>query len=116
MPIDIEQFAEASDEELTEPTNAEKVVRFLFRHRDKAYTPAEIAEGAGVKKSSISTVLRRLRERQLVQHKGDYWAIDDEDRVQDAFAFHRVIADLDDRFGAEDLAEWREHASENSEE
>lgn len=116
MPIDIEQFTEASDEELTEPTNAEKVVRFLFRHRDKAYTPAEIAEGAGVKKSSISTVLRRLRERQLVKHKGDYWAIDDENRVREAFAFHQVIADLDDRFGEEDLAEWREHASENSEE
>lgn len=115
MPIDIERFTEASDEELTEPTNAEKVVRFLFRHRDKAYTPVEIAEGAGVKKSSISTVLRRLRDRNLVQHKGDYWAIGDEDRVREAFAFHQVMTELNDRFGEEDLGEWREYAAERTE-
>ncbi|WP_435183728.1 MarR family transcriptional regulator [Halobellus sp. EA9] len=115
MPIDIETFAEASDEELSEVTNAERVVRFLSRNDDKAFTPAEIADGAGVKRSSISTVLRRLRERDLVRHKGDYWAIGDEERVRDAFQFHRVTASLNERFGAEDAAEWREHAAGSDE-
>lgn len=113
MLIDIEQFTDASPEELSEPTNAERVVRFLLENDDKAYTPAEIAEGSGVKKSSISTFLRRLEDRNLVQHKGDYWAIGDEDTVRDAFRFHRILADLDDRFEAEDLDEWRDHAAED---
>ncbi|WP_327051084.1 helix-turn-helix domain-containing protein [Halomicrococcus gelatinilyticus] len=116
MPIDIETFSNASDEELTEVTNAEKVVRFLHRNNDKAFTPSEIAEGAGVKKSSISTVLRRLRERNLVEHKGDYWAIGDEKTVREAFRFHRSMEDLDDRFGAEDIDEWRDHAAANRDE
>ena len=116
VPIDIETFSDPSDEELTEVTNAEKVVRFLHRNNDKAFTPSEIAEGAGVKKSSISTVLRRLRERNLVEHKGDYWAIGDEETVREAFRFHRSMEDLDDRFGAEDIDEWRDHATANGDE
>lgn len=111
MPIDIETFTEASDEELTEVTNAEKVIRFLFRNDDKAFQPSEIAKGAGVKKNSISTVLRRLRERNLVEHKGDYWAIGDEETVRDAFYFHRTMENLNERFGAEDVEKWREHAA-----
>lgn len=114
MPIDIERFAEARDEELTDTTNAEKVVRFLVQHGDKAYTPAEIAEGAGVKRSSISTVLRRLENQDLVRHKGDYWAIGDIDRVTEAFRLHQVMEDLNERFGTEDLDEWRAAASEDA--
>lgn len=114
MPIDIETFTEATNEDLTEATNAEKVVRFLYRNDDKAFTPSEIAEGASVKKSSIGTVLRRLEDRDLVRHKGDYWALGDEKRVWDAFRFHRTMEGLDDRFGAEDLDEWREHAAEDT--
>lgn len=71
MPIDIETFTEASADDLIEVTNAEKVVRFLIRNYDKAFTPFEIPEGAGVKKNSIRTVLRRLEERDLMRHKGD---------------------------------------------
>lgn len=112
MPIDIETFSEASSTELSEVTNAEKVVQFLLHNNDKAFTPSEIAEGTGVKKSSISTVLRRLEDRELVQHKGDYWAIGDEETVRDAFQFKRVIADLDDRYGEEDADEWHEHAAD----
>lgn len=110
VPIDIDTFSEADGEELTEVTNAEKVVRFLFRNDDKAFTPSEISEGAGIKKNSIGTVLRRLRERDLVRHKGDYWAIGDEETVRDAFQFHRTVANLDDRLGQEDVDEWRAHA------
>lgn len=110
MPIDIETFTQASNEELTEVTNAEKVVQFLAQNNDKAFTPAEIVAGTDVKKTSISTVLRRLKDRELVQHKGDYWAIGDEERVRDAFQFHQTMKDIDERFGAEDIDEWREHA------
>jgi DNA-binding IclR family transcriptional regulator len=113
MPIDIKTFSESADEELTSVTNAELVVRFLYRNDDKAFTPAEIAESTGVKKTSIGTVLRRLEERDLLKHKGDYWAIGDEQAIRDAFHFQRNMDALDERFGAEDLDEWREHAATN---
>ena len=116
MPIDIETFTQASNEELTEVTNAEKVVRFLAQNNDKAFTPAEIAAGTDVKRTSISTVLRRLKNRQLVQHKGDYWAIGEEERVRDAFQFHQTMEDLYERLGAEDIDEWREHAADDGHE
>ena len=116
MPIDIDTFTEASTEELSGITNAEKVIRFLYQNRDKAFTPSEIAEGTGVKKTSISTVLRRLKEREFVQHKGDYWALGDEERVQDAYRFHHTMDDLDERFGAEDIDEWRQHAVKDANE
>ena len=111
IPIDIETFTESDDEELTAVTNAERVVRFLSRNDDKVFTPSEIADGTGVKNTSIGTVLRRLRERGLLEHKGDYWAIGGEQAVRDAFRFHRTMDDLDERFGAEDLEEWRDHAA-----
>lgn len=116
MPIDIDTFTEASTEELSGITNAEKVIRFLYQNRDKAFTPSEIAEGTRVKKTSISTVLRRLEERESVQHKGDYWALGDEERVRDAYRFHQTMDDLDERFGAEDIDEWRQHAVEDANE
>jgi hypothetical protein len=103
MPIDIDTFTEASTEELSGITNAEKVTQFLYQNR-----------GTGVKKTSISTVLRRLEEREFVQHKGDYWALGDEERVRDAYRFHQAMDDLDERFGAEDIDEWREHAVEDA--
>ena len=116
MPIDIERFTGSADEELTEVTNAERVIRFLYQNDDKAFTPSEIAEGTGVKKTSIGTVLRRLEERGLIEHKGDYWAIGDEQVVLNAFRFHQTMDALDERFGAEDLAEWRDHAATNQSE
>lgn len=112
VPIDIETFDEAAESDLGEPTNAEKVVRFLARNDDRAFTPSEIAEETGVKKSSIGTVLRRLEDRDLVRHKGDYWAIGNLETVRDAYDFHRTLADLDERFGEEDREEWRKHAAE----
>ena len=113
MPIEIDAFETATDDELRVPTNGERVLRFLLEYRDKAFTPVEIAEGTGVKQSSIGTVLRRLEDRDLVRHKGDYWAIGDEDAVRDAYEFGRVLDDLDDRFGQEDLDEWRTHAADD---
>lgn len=115
MPIDIETFDEGDPEALNELTNGEKVVRFLFENRDKAFTPSEIADGAGVKRSSIGTVLSRLEDRDLVRHKGDYWALGDLERVRSAYTTHKIMESLDDRYGEENIDEWREHAAEHPE-
>ncbi|ARS89856.1 MarR family transcriptional regulator [Natrarchaeobaculum aegyptiacum] len=114
MPIDIETFDASSEHELTGETNAERIITFLARNDDKAFTPAEIADGSGVKKGSVSTVLSRLEDKQLVRHKGEYWAIGDMDRVRDAYDFHRTVQRLDDQYGDEDLEEWQEHAAEDA--
>lgn len=112
MPIDIDTFDRADDEDLGEPTNAERVLGFLVANDEKAFTPAEIAEGTGVKRASIGTVLRRLEERALVRHKGEYWAAGDEDLIRDAYDLHRTIAALDEQLGTEDIDEWAAHAAD----
>lgn len=112
MPIDIETFDESSSDELNTLTNAEKVVQFLATNDDKAYTPSEIAEQIDIKKNSIGTVLSRLEDRDLVRHKGDYWAIGERETVRDAYSTHRIMEALDERYGEEDLEEWREYAAE----
>ena len=111
MPIDIETFDEASEDDLEKPTNGKRVVQFLVENDEQAFTPAEIADRTDVKRSSIGTVLRRLEERGLVRHKGAYWAAGDEDAIRDAYEFHRLLEAADDRFGEEDLDEWREYAA-----
>ncbi|MGQ3412531.1 MarR family transcriptional regulator [Natrinema sp. LN54] len=113
MPIDIETFDESSSDELNTLTNGEMVVRFLATNDDKAYTPSEIAERIDIKKNSIGTVLSRLEDRNLVRHKGDYWAIGERETVRDAYRTHRIMEALDERYGEEDLEEWREHAAED---
>ncbi|AGB33344.1 hypothetical protein C488_17336 [Natrinema pellirubrum DSM 15624] len=113
MPLDIETFDENSDEELRGLTNAEKVVRFLADNNDKAYTPSEIAARVDVKQNSLGTVLSRLEDRDLVRHKGDYWAIGEMESVRRAYDLHRLIDSLNERYGEEDLDDWRAHAAEN---
>ena len=112
MPIDIETFNDSSESELTGETNAERIITFLARNDDKAFTPSEIADGSGVKKGSVSTVLSRLEDADLVRHKGEYWAIGDMDRVRDAYDFHKTVERLNEQYGEEDLEEWKEHAVE----
>jgi Mn-dependent DtxR family transcriptional regulator len=116
MPIDIRTFEEATDGELREMTNPEKVLRFLIMNDDKAFLPSEIADAAGVKKNSIGTVLRRLEDRDLVRHKGDFWAIGDEEHVREVFSFHQTVEYLNEQFEEEDIDEWREHAAEEPDE
>ncbi|MGM0399516.1 MAG: MarR family transcriptional regulator [Halobacteriota archaeon] len=116
MPIDIETFSESNGRELERVTNAERVLRYLYENREHAFTAGEIAERTGVKSNSIGTVLRRLEERNLVRHKGDYWAIGEIDRVREASELHRTLDRLDEEYGPERESEWRAHASDGTDE
>lgn len=107
MGIDIDRFEEADPADLEEVTNAERVVSFLATHDDRAWTRSEIANRAGIDENSIGSVLTRLRERGLVRHKGQYWAItDDRERLRDAYDLHRMTQRLDEQFGVERKSEW----------
>lgn len=113
MPIDIEEF-ESRELEKGE-TNAESVLRFLARNRDKAYRAVEIAKATGVKENSVHPVLSRLEERGLVRHRKPYWAVGDIEAVRDSVRLHTIADFLDSELGPEDREEWLAVAEEHSE-
>ena len=103
MPIAIDEF-ESQPEELLgldKDTQAYKVIEFLSENSDKAFTPKEIHEKTGIKKGSIGTVLSRLENRNLVRHKGKYWAIIEDDRLASFTAMTQASSASvnDDYFG-----------------
>lgn len=113
MSIDIDEFENKDGDELEEPTNAERVIRFLAQNDDKAFQPATIAHEAGVERNSISAVLNRLEDRGLVRHKASYWAVtDDRDRLSQARTFSSTTRSLNEKLGEEDPDEWQEHAAD----
>lgn len=108
MPIDIERFEEGDEEELRARgrTNAEKILAFLSSHPDQAYTPKEIHDGTDVPRGSVGVVLSRLEERDLVRHRGEYWAIGDADDIDTTLVSMATARAVTDRFGPEDPEEW----------
>ena len=112
MPISIDEF-ESHDPE--RETNAERVVRFLARNRDRAYRAIEIAEATGINENSIHPVLNRLEERRLVRHREPYWAIGDLEAVRDAQVFSATAEFLNDTLGPESREEWVTAAQESEE-
>lgn len=117
MPIDIDTFEREPGFEGDEPSHAERVVAFLARNDDKAWTRGEIAEGTGLDPNAVSSVLARLKQRDVVRHKSPYWALGDESRVRAAANFGDSLDALNEHLGAEDMTAWRaeapdEHPSE----
>lgn len=113
MPISIDEF-EAHDPE-DGATNAERVVRFLARNREKAYKAVEIAEATGINENSIHPVLNRLEARDLVRHREPFWALGDPEVVRDATAYSSTAAFLDEELGPERREEWLNAARDSPE-
>lgn len=113
MPIDIRTFDTAAETELQEATNPERVLQFLAANPDQAFRRGEIAERADIDENSIGPVLDRLSQKELVRHKGIYWAItDDLERLTQAEQFQRLADRLNTRDGGFDYEEWRAYAGE----
>lgn len=112
MPIDLETFESSPAERLQKngETNAEQVMRFLATHPEQAFTQSEIRDATDVKAGSISVVLSRLEDRDLVRHKGNYWTIGDDEDVAAYTSMLESTRAANDRFGEEDMDEWLEHA------
>jgi hypothetical protein len=108
VPIDIEQFEESSTDELRASgrTNAEEILTHLAANPEKAFTPKEIHEATGVARGSVGVVLSRLGERDLVRHRGEYWAIADTEDVAKTVSAMETARSATERFGPEDPAEW----------
>lgn len=111
MPIDIDSFESASEEHLGGGlSQPEQVLSFLASNADKAYRPVEIADATDIAENSINAVLTRLRNRELVRHRGNYWAItDDVDRLRSLTQYELATESLNELYGSEDPDEWVEH-------
>jgi len=108
VPIDIERFEEDPVEELRAGgrTNAEEILAFLSSSPAQAYTPKEIHERTGVARGSVGVVLSRLEERGLVRHRGEYWAIADDEDIEKTLSAMAAARAATDRLGPEDPEEW----------
>ena len=105
--IDIRDFEDANEDELNNKGDTELVVEFLAQNGDQAWKASAIAERTGVNPDSISTILSRLKQRELVRHKEPYWAItDDKQRLENAYQLHKQTERLDDKYGEESAEDW----------
>jgi Mn-dependent DtxR family transcriptional regulator len=105
MPVRIEEFETGNLP--SGPSVPEQVLVYLYTNRDKAFTRSEIANGIGEDPNTVGTALSRLKQRDLIRHKGEYWAItEDWERVQDAYDLHTVTEQLNDEDGGVDPNEW----------
>ena len=120
MPVRIEEFE--TGKLPNGPSVPEQVLTYLYAHRNKAFTRSEIATGIDEDPNTVGTALSRLKQRELVRHKGEYWAItNDITRVTDAYTLHTMTERLDDDDGGIEPTEWeavapdKPHPSERDE-
>ncbi|RZH66310.1 MarR family transcriptional regulator [Natrinema altunense] len=108
MPIDIERFEEDPVTELRANgrTNAEEILSFLAASPEQAFTPKEIHEATDVARGSVGVVLSRLADRGLVRHRGEYWAVADDDDLETTLSAMATARVATDRLGPEDPDEW----------
>jgi len=72
--------------DLSEGTNARRLLEFLLTTPTVGYTPAELAEETGVSRGSVGPTMNRLEAVGLVRHKEPYWAVAEDDRIAAATA------------------------------
>lgn len=108
MPIDIKRFEEGDEEDLQAGgrTNAEEILSFLASNPEHAYTPKEIHEATDVARGSVGVVLSRLEDRELVRHRGEYWAVADVEDIDKTLSAMATARAATDRLGPEDPDEW----------
>ncbi len=115
MPVDFDEY-ESPPNNLVKPgTSASRIVAFLAQRSGTGFTPSEIAERTDVPLGSVEPALKRLQERGLVRHKGDYWAVAKDDRLlrlDSQIASLAAIDSVDDEWGDVD---WDEEGVDENE-
>lgn len=105
MPVSIDEFESGDLPEA--PSVPEQVVTYLYSHRDQAFTRSEIASAIDADPNTVGTALSRLKGRDLVRHRGEFWAIsDDEERVAAAYDLQTLSERLDREDGGIDAEAW----------
>ncbi|WP_436930240.1 hypothetical protein [Halosimplex halobium] len=105
MPLSIDDFE--SGDLPSGPSVPEQVIRYLLSNNEQAFTRAEIASAIEEAPNTVGTALSQLKDRELVRHKGEYWAItDDIERVTGAYDLHSASEQLDAEDGGINTEEW----------
>jgi DNA-binding IclR family transcriptional regulator len=82
MPVLFDEYDDETGQmNLSEGTNAHAILVFLSKNPEQGYSPQEIADATDVKRGSVGPTLSRLENRELVRHKGEVWAIGEDDRL-----------------------------------
>jgi hypothetical protein len=111
MSIDRETFERSSEDELQTLSSTDHVLGFLAANDERAFKASEVARRTELDDGVVSTALSRLKRRDLVEHKGQYWAITtDEQRLADHDGYACATALLNEQFGEENREAWEEHA------
>lgn len=93
MPVQFDGYDPTDGRlDLSDGTNARRILEFLTSYTGLGFTPKEIHEETGIPRASIGPTLNRLRERDLVRQKGGYWSIAKDDRLG---AFSAMFLSLD---------------------
>ena len=113
MPVSRDEFDDFAEEslDLSEGSDARRVLSFLDQHAEQAYTRSEIAAETGLQAEEVGSVLQRLEARRLVVHRGDHWAVD-KHRVASLAGMNHGFAVAEERYPPEDMSEWGEYAVE----
>jgi hypothetical protein len=106
MPVSRDEF-----EDLSEGSDARRVLSFLDQHVEQAYTRAELADETGIPEEGLDSVLSRLEKQKLVVHRGEYWVVD-EHRVASLAGMSHGFAVSEERYPPEDMSGWGEYAFE----
>jgi predicted transcriptional regulator len=100
MTMDMEEFEAAGNGEEGLSTS-EAVVKFLLENRDRAWKRREIADEINRDPNTVGTNLSRLKDRGLVRHRKNHWAItDDHHRLVEATRFSKVFSTLNESVGS----------------
>lgn len=119
MPVQFDEYDEDKPRiDLTEGTNAREIMALLVENPGIGFTPAEIHEQTDIPRGSIGPTLKRLKDAGLVRHKGDYWAVEKDDRLAAVsaamFSFDSVKDTYSDDWYAENKG-WSEDLPDLSE-
>lgn len=107
MPVSVRDLlAGRVDSSLREDGRPARVLKFLRKQEDKAYTAAELAKKFETDHRTLRSVLARLHARGVIDKRGDYWyALSDESAAHKR-AFLATTRDLDERLGPESKDDW----------
>jgi DNA-binding transcriptional ArsR family regulator len=116
MPIQFDEYTESDEfgNWLRPDSNSYRILSFLAAHPEQGFTPTEIHENVDIPMGSVGPTLQRLKERELVRHKGSYWAIARDARLAglaSTLSTLRSMNDIDDR---EDV-DWEAEAADQDE-
>ena len=122
MPMDITEFEALDADE--DKTTAECIIEFLLANQDQAFTRGEIASAIDRDPNTVGSNLSRLKDRGLVRHRRQHWALtDDLELLERELRHSQYLTTVADTFGplitsAEEASAWsdaqpdRSHPSE----